>query len=770
MAGSHTAKKIEHPKIKRSIFALPSRIEVCSQPDSGKLIILNTIKSTSFYLILALFLFGVINSPTLASYSGNDFHAPSETEYDFSVPVGLEPQVNFWKKIYSQYTTKHAVIHDMDDPTIIYEVVYLGDQVLSSRMRGKKIRPKIAKYKKILRKLARVKNQSRLSSEEKRVAGLVKYNFSKAARNIRMQLGQKDRFKEGIRISGRYMNRIREIFKDLGLPEELTVLPHVESSFQVNAFSSAGAAGVWQFTRRTGRRFMKIGYEVDERIDPILSAHAAAKLLKYNYGQIQSWPLAITAYNHGLRGMTRAKKKFGDDIVQIIKHYRKRTFGFASKNFYAEFLAALEVSQNPLKYFPDIKIEKPIQMKSVKVGDYIHISTMIKYLGMTRGQIAEFNPALRRPVITGKKRIPKNFVFQATIDEFPELASLYQSIPDHLRHKKQVRSRWYTVRRGDTLSTIARRLRTSVWKLKEANNIGSRNRIYRGQVLELPGWKPNKRKIIRVASKTPNWIPPKDFDGKVTNYKIKRRDTLTHIAKKHSISVGTLAAFNQMKNPNNLRRGQIIKIPTYKVVQKVNLSETPIQVAQKLEVKITQPEPEKGNNTSQEKPQITFTDAPAELVLFNKNRPAFTPVKFVTKNKKNYPVGIIQIDFDETLSHIADWARISVNELRRVNNLRRRFIQIHQKIKVPFRRVQPQEFEQKRQEYHKFIQEDFYNNYRVEKVVIRNIKKGETLWEICNDIYTIPLWLLDNYNPDKNIHSLAIGQPIIIPLITKVKA
>ncbi|TDJ51742.1 MAG: LysM peptidoglycan-binding domain-containing protein [Nitrospina sp.] len=742
---------------------------------------MNTIKPTFLYLLLALFLFGVISSPTLASYSGNDFHAPSETEseteYDFSVPVGLEPQVNFWKKIYTQYTTKHAVIHDMDDPSIIYEVVYLGDQVLSSRMRNKKIRPKIAKYKRILSKLARVKNQSRLSSEEKRVAGLVEYNFSKAARNIRMQLGQKDRFKEGIRISGRYMDRIREIFNDLGLPEELTVLPHVESSFQVNAFSSAGAAGVWQFTRRTGRRFMKIGYEVDERIDPILSAHAAAKLLKYNYGKIQSWPLAITAYNHGLRGMTRAKKKFGDDIVQIIKHYRKRTFGFASKNFYAEFLAALEVSQNPRKYFPDIKMEKPLQMKSIKVRDYIDISTMIKYLGMTRGQIAEFNPALRRPVITGKKRIPKNFVFQATIDEFPELASLYQSIPDNLRHKKQVRSRWYTIRRGDTLSTIARRLGTSVRKLKEANNIGFRNRIYRGQVLELPGWKPHKRKIIRVASKTPNWISPKDFDGKVTNYKIKRRDTLTHIARKFRISVGTLAAFNQMENPNNLRRGQIIKIPTYKVVQKANLSEAPIQVAQKLEVKITQPEPEKvrldpenENNASQEKPQITFTDASPELVLFNKNRPAFTPVKFVTKNKKNYPVGIIKVDFDETLSHIADWARISVNELRRVNNLRRRSIRIHQKIKVPFRRVQPQEFEQKRQEYHKFIQEDFYNNYRVEKVVIRNIKKGETLWEICNDIYTIPLWLLDNYNPDKNIHSLAIGQPIIIPVITKVKA
>ena len=242
-----------------------------------------------------------------------------------------------------------------------------------------------------------------------------------------MQLGQMDRFEEGIRVSGRYMESIRRVFKEAGLPEELTVLPHVESSFQLHAFSSAGAAGVWQFTRRTGRRFMKIGYEVDERRDPILSAYAAAKLLKYNYDQIESWPLAITAYNHGLRGMQRAKKKFGNNIVQIIKHYRKRTFGFASKNFFAEFLAALEVTRNPLKYFPNIEIEKPLRMTSFQVGDYVNISTMIKYLGISREQIAEFNPALRRPVITGKKRVPKNFIFQATTDQFPQLASLRSS-------------------------------------------------------------------------------------------------------------------------------------------------------------------------------------------------------------------------------------------------------------------------------------------------------------------------------------------------------
>ena len=122
--------------------------------------------------------------------------------------------------------------------------------------------------------------------------------------------------------------------------------------------------------------------------------------------------------------------------------------GSPLKNFYAEFLAALHIAQNPYKYFPDVKIEKPLKMKSVKVRHYIDIATMIKHLGMTREQITRYNPALRHPVVSGKKRIPKNFVFQAKVEEFPNLVSLYDSIPGNLKHKKQVRSRWYTVRRG----------------------------------------------------------------------------------------------------------------------------------------------------------------------------------------------------------------------------------------------------------------------------------------------------------------------------------
>jgi membrane-bound lytic murein transglycosylase D len=158
----------------------------------------------------------------------------------------------------------------------------------------------------------------------------------------------------------------------------------------------------------------------------------------------------------------------------------------------------------------------------------------------------------------------------------------------------------------------------------------------------------------------------------------------------------------------------------------------------------------------------------ASAFQLNKNRHAFRPVKFVSDNVEDYRMGLIKVDFDETLSHVADWARLSVRELRRLNNLRRRGSRIHvnQSIKVPFRRTTPEEFERKRQEYHKAIQEDFFGNYQVEKVVTRKLKKGETLWEICNNVYSIPFWLLSNYNPDTDINAVSAGTSINIPILT----
>ena len=714
--------------------------------------------------ILLLFLILQISSQGYAHAKLNrEVH--TSQQYHFSTPVGLESKVEFWKKIYSEYSTDHYVVHDIDNLGIIYEIVYIKNgSKLSSRAREIRLDRVKRKYKKLLIKISRTKQKYLLQGEAKRVYQLVKSNFRKASRRIRYQIGQKNRFREGIERSGMFKDRINQVFSEFKLPLELTVLPHVESSFQVNAYSSAGAAGIWQFTRGTGRLFMKVGYDVDERRDPILSTIAAAKLLKANFIALQSWPLAITAYNHGPEGMRNAKKRHGASIVDVIKGYRSRSFGFASKNFYAEFLAALHVIKNQNKYFPHVKFNTPLDLSSVVFKDFVSITGVMANLNMTRDEIAKYNPALRKPVISGQKRIPRNFTFQAPQNKLSTRSDFYQIIPASERHKNQVRSKLYTVRRGDTLSEIASRFRTSVNRLHSHNSLSHRNRIYIGQVLRLPSKGRSTSPRVRVA-KQYQW---KNKNEKMINYQVRNNDNLTKIANRFNTDIRQLVRLNKIKHPNNINPGQILRVP---------FGGKKSSNARKLtslsrDHKINTNEPKQKNTNSvklrTENHQIKLAHIKS-VDQANHVRPAFLPVSFSSKSNDVNPskVGVIVVDFDETLSHYADWSKLSTTLIMKLNNMTNQSqLNIHSKIKVPFMKVKPDIFEEKRQEFHKAIQEDFFNNFKIDKLLVRNMLKGETAWEICNEIYSIPFWLLASYNSGKNINSIPVGEPIVIPLVS----
>src|SRR5207302_11218895 len=121
-----------------------------------------------------------------------------------------------------------------------------------------------------------------------------------------------------------------------GMPSELALLPLVESGFVCGARSSAGAVGIWQFTRSTGRQFMNVSRYRDDRLDAMRATHGAADLLRSNYATLGDWALAITAYNYGTNGMARAASVYGTDFGRIVQSYDGRSFGFASKNYYPE--------------------------------------------------------------------------------------------------------------------------------------------------------------------------------------------------------------------------------------------------------------------------------------------------------------------------------------------------------------------------------------------------------------------------------------------------
>src|SRR3984957_6315093 len=234
-----------------------------------------------------------------------------------------------------------------------------------------------------------------------------------AVEDIRFQLGQADRSREGLVRSGFWQAHIVQTLKDLGMPTELGVLPHVESSFNAAAYSKAGAAGLWQFMRSTGRRYMRIDSAVDDRMDPFRATEAAAQLLSFNYRLLGTWPLALTAYNHGAEGMRRAKEQLGtDDIVKIVRGYHSPSFGFASRNYYVSFLAALSVSQNPEKYFANLERSSESGFQELKVPSTVTAAALVRTLGVDREVLRGMNPALRPAVWNGQRSVPAGYVLR----------------------------------------------------------------------------------------------------------------------------------------------------------------------------------------------------------------------------------------------------------------------------------------------------------------------------------------------------------------------
>ncbi len=337
----------------------------------------------------------------------------------------IEPNVSFWKKIYSEYSINQSVIHDKSNPAIIYDVLEFQDNQdrKAKEARRKSEKAAVRKYSQILRHLAA--GRPALTDEEKRVAALFGQaadlrTFKKAARNIRCQRGLKERFLEGIKISGAYIHEMRDTFRSYGLPEDLCYLPHVESSFRHWARSKCGAAGMWQFMRSTAKRFIRVDHLVDERIDPFRSTRAAAELLYDNYEKLGSWPLAITAYNHGAAGMERAVQKHGN-FENIIRNYKGRRFKFASRNFYAEFLAARQVAKE-YSNDPDIEYQPPVQGVMVKMPAYVSFIGLANLLNIAPSTLHALNPGLKRPVLNGDLYIPEGYEMRLPIldsDSFP---------------------------------------------------------------------------------------------------------------------------------------------------------------------------------------------------------------------------------------------------------------------------------------------------------------------------------------------------------------
>ncbi|MBN1465899.1 lytic transglycosylase domain-containing protein [candidate division KSB1 bacterium] len=387
----------------------------------------------------------------VASSVGLVLFGSSSADELFPIPPQIEKNVDFWTKIYSQYSSNHVVIHDRNDLAIIYKVINLDNRPADSLQTWQVVEDVKDRYRLILQNLAQKKSPVHLDSltaEERHVYILWSQHdepqkFASAIYAVRAQVGLRDHFEESIKRAGYYKDNIEAIFRSYDLPLQLTYLPHVESLFNFKAYSKVGAAGVWQFMRYTGRLFMTIDAAIDERLDPLIAADGAAQLLKKNYDELQSWPLAITAYNHGVNGMLKAREQCEtDDFGIIYEKYSSPMFSFASKNFYAEFLAAWHVAENHAAYFDGVQPYPAIRFQTIQLPKSAYLKQLAEIFQVPIDTLIAYNPAFQNSVILNTMPVPKGYELRLPYREgFDPHAAIAQNITKPLPAATKSRSR-----------------------------------------------------------------------------------------------------------------------------------------------------------------------------------------------------------------------------------------------------------------------------------------------------------------------------------------
>lgn len=455
------------------------------------------------------------------------FTAESRAVDIFPVGPEMQKRVDFWVKIYTQYSKEEMVLHDADHMEVIYDVANVHESFferMTRRGRKRYLESVSQEYRTILAKLATLKepiDTASLSDKELFVYNLWAHvqdadKFARAKDNIHAQAGLRSLYQSGLQRSGRYLAEIKKIFRQYGLPEDLAYLPHVESAYNHRAYSKAGAAGMWQFTSSTGRLYLRVNYSIDERYDPWLSTDAAARLLRHNYEFLGTWPLALTAYNHGAGGMKKAKMLLGtDDLEEIIRRYDGRAFGFASKNFYAEFIAAVQVAKNYQRYFGDIAFDKPDSFKIFQMPRPMTLTALAGQLQIDRTEIARLNPALRPPILRSQRHIPAGYSLRVPWTSATETGEWLAKAGSASAAEPLRDADFYIVEKGDNLSTIAQNFGVSIAEIMDLNDIRNPRYLRVGQKLTMPAAK-SGRAAAAPAMSSMNESPalqPQAFDS-----------------------------------------------------------------------------------------------------------------------------------------------------------------------------------------------------------------------------------------------------------------
>lgn len=376
-----------------------------------------------------------------------------------------------------------------------------------------------------------------------------------------LQTVSRERFELYLTRSGKYINLFKDILKKKNLPQDLAYLPMIESGFSPRARSWANAVGMWQFIPSTGRLYgLKSNWWYDEKKDFIKSTYAACDYLAKLYNDFGSWHLALAAYNCGEGSLSRRIKKSKTDNYWEL-NLRKQTYDYVPL-----YMAATIIAKDPKKYGFEVEYEKPLEFDTVLVDKPVDLKTVADILNVSLDSIRDLNPELLRDVTPPQYsnyplRIPAGTrgIFSQKYSELPA-KKLYTM------HK---------VKKGETVSAIAKKYGVSPFDILQANSLSKKYRIYPGDYLKIPGYADSGtgRKLSAKSEKPNNInqgnkVASSDNPAKKESlrYQVRPGDTLTEIANKFKTDVSTLGQVNGIRDSDEIKVGDTIKIPSKRQV------------------------------------------------------------------------------------------------------------------------------------------------------------------------------------------------------------
>ena len=530
--------------------------------------------------------------PPVRRLDGAGNNAKLETD-DVLFPryVALKPNVAFWTKVFGEYSENQSVIHDMYSLDLVYEVLDFSseaaymDRESLRKMKNVEEAAALTRTRTLLQQVHEARYQPEtLGVEQRRIYDLFSKiegddRFLNAASSLRSQRGLRERTQLALETSGNYLPKMESVFQSYALPLRLTRLPLVESSFNVEAYSKVGAAGLWQFMPSSARIYMRLNDVVDDRRDPWTSTDGAARHLRDDYAMLGSWPLALTAYNHGRGGIARGLAETGgSELPDLIRGYTSKNFGFASRNFYAEFLAAYDVEKNWRKHFGEIRRKTPLEFDVVETQHYVPYETLRRLCDADDEVFRKLNPAYRPEVMAGKLYVPPGHLIRVPAGAAQSFTVGYAKLGDHERFDSQrVNYLLHKVKRGESLGKIAARYGVTQSSIRANNKVGKKG-VRSGQVLKIvphsesrpgpvtvavgeskPGLtRAEKKAADAVAAKAP---PKKAAKASYRTHKVRYGQTLTSIAQTYKVSLRDLRRANDLGASSQIKVGDKLRVP-----------------------------------------------------------------------------------------------------------------------------------------------------------------------------------------------------------------